>query len=167
MEPVEATESAEAVTALTVFAGANIEDVIQGLSLLLLEVQVGQLRRQQHRKATLMHLIYSIVHVWRNLKEYSRVEYIVLSKYKECMGPLVCYEWGQYEMIYILILYCIFIFAKKKKRNPRIISKYILVPLVPLPTNKEMRKKNHNSSYQNKLWWEKHFCGFDSILPAQ
>lgn len=112
------------------FAGvgcANIEDVIQGLSLLLLEVQVGQLRRQQHRKATLMHLIYSIVHVWRNLKEYSRVEYIVLSKYKECMGPLVCYEWGQYEMIYILILYCIFIFAKKKKRNPRIISKYILV----------------------------------------
>ena len=127
MEPVEATESAEAVTALTVFAGANIEDVIQGLSLLLLEVQVGQLRRQQHRKATLMHLIYSIVHVWRNLKEYSRVEYIVLSKYKECMGPLVCYEWGQYEMIYILILYYIFIFAKKKKRNPRIISKYILV----------------------------------------
>ena len=76
MEPVEATESAEAATALTVFAGANIEDVIQGLPLLLLEVQVGQLRRQQHRKATLMHLIYSIVHVWRNLKEYSRVEYI-------------------------------------------------------------------------------------------
>ena len=75
MEPVEATESAEAATALTVFAGANIEDVIQGLPLLL-EVQVGQLRRQQHRKATLMHLIYSIVHVWRNLKEYSRVEYI-------------------------------------------------------------------------------------------
>ena len=128
MEPVEATESAEAVTALTVFAGANIEDVIQGLPLLLLEVQVGQLRRQQHRKATLMHLIYSIVHVWRNLKEYSRVEYIVLSKYKECMGPLVCYEWGQYEMIYIHIYILHFYFRQKKKEIPEsLVNKYILV----------------------------------------
>ena len=127
MEPVEATESAEAVTALTVFAGANIEDVIQGLSLLLLEVQVGQLRRQQHRKATLMHLIYSIVHVWRNLKEYSRVEYIVLSKYKECMGPLVCYEWGQYEMIYLYSTAFLFSLKKREEIPGSFVNKYILV----------------------------------------
>ena len=63
VEPREDSATlAVAESEAAVFAGANIEDVIQGL-LLLLEVQVGQLRWQQHRKAT-MHFIYSIVHVW-------------------------------------------------------------------------------------------------------